>query len=63
METIIKLALFALHFVLIAFVITTVIILGPWLLGRELTFAYFWQMFRTTCVILLILRAFASGDL
>jgi len=59
MESIIKLAALALNFLLIAFVITAVVSVGPLVLGREPTRAGFWSMFRVTCVILLILKAIA----
>jgi hypothetical protein len=54
---IIKLALLALHFLLIAFAITAAVSLGPWVLGRKPIGAQFWSMFGVTCVILLILNA------
>ena len=56
-ETIIKLAFLAFHFLLIAFVVTAVVSLGRCVLGCKLTHAQFWSMFRVTCVIFLILRA------
>jgi hypothetical protein len=59
METEIKLVLFMLDFLVIAFVITTVVFLGPRVLGGRSTRAQFWGMFGVTCIILLILRALA----
>jgi hypothetical protein len=56
---IIKLALLALHFLLIAYAITAAVSLGSWVLGRKRGRAQFWSMFRVTCVILLILNALA----
>jgi hypothetical protein len=61
METIIKLALLTLHFLLIAFVITKVVFLGSLVLQRKRT-PGFWSMFGITCVILLILNALALAD-
>ena len=63
METVIKLAFLTLQFLLIAFVITVVVSLGPLVLGREHTDAQFWRMFRVTCVILLILKALVCSNL
>ena len=56
MEIIIQLAFLALHFLLIAFVTTTVVSLGSSVLGKP---TQFWSMFRVTCVILLILNTLA----
>jgi len=61
MESIIGLAVLALRFLLIAFVLTAVV--GAWFLRRELTSAQFWRMFGVSCVILLILNARACGNL
>lgn len=58
METIISLAFLALHFLLIAFVITALVSVVPSLLGRSSQHS-FWSMFRVTCVILLILNVLA----
>ena len=69
METVIKLAFLTLQFLLIAFMITVVVSLGPLALGREHTGAQFWRMFRVSCVILLIcvilgiLKALVCGNL
>ena len=62
METIIKLVFLALQFLLIAFVITAVVFLGPCVLGREPTRAPFWSMFGVTCVIFLILGALLDAS-
>jgi hypothetical protein len=59
METVIKLALLTFNFLLIAYVMTVMVSLGPWVLGLKPPRASFWSMFRITCVILLILRALA----
>ncbi len=63
METIIKLVFLTLQFLVIAFLITAVVSLGPCVLGRAPTDTQFWRMFRVSCVVLLILKALASTDL
>ena len=54
MEIIINLASLALHFLLIAFVLTALVSFGSTVLRRKPM--HFWSMFRVTCVILLILN-------
>ena len=63
MESVIGLAVLALRFLLVAFVLTAVVSVGAWFLRRELTSAQFWRMFGVSCVILLILNARACGNL
>lgn len=63
MDTLIKLVFLTLQFLLIAFVITVVISLGPLVLGRAHTDTQFWRMFRVSCVILLILKALVCDNL
>jgi len=63
MENIIGLAVLALRFLLIAFVLTAVVSAGAWFLRRELSSTQFWRMFGVSCVILLILNARACGNL